>query len=140
MSARVLRQETSPHYRAGEWNTLKVRVEKEKMRCFVNDELVFEVADAELTGGRVGLVKFRDTVAQFKQFQRGGSLAAARIPDAVSARISRNSSASVPTRSNGSGARRSERTKLVDGEPPAPVMRIRFNAGPGRSSGASAPW
>lgn len=88
-SWKVLRQETSPHYRPGEWNTLKVRVEKEKMRCFVNDELVFEVADADLTGGRVGLAKFRDTVAQFKQFRMAGSLAPVRIPDAVSDRIAK---------------------------------------------------
>jgi regulator of sirC expression with transglutaminase-like and TPR domain len=89
-SWKVLRQEASPHYRPGEWNTLKVRVEKEKMRCFVNDELVFEVVDADLTGGRVGLAKFRDTVAQFKQFRVAPQLPPSRIPDAVSARISKS--------------------------------------------------
>jgi hypothetical protein len=52
----------------------------------------------------------------------------------VSARMSRNSSASVPTSSRVRGQGRSEPTKLVDGEPPAPVIRIRFNAGPRGSS------
>ena len=35
----VLKQVPSPHYRLGDWNTLRVRCEKEKIFCFVNDQL-----------------------------------------------------------------------------------------------------
>src|SRR5262249_53634739 len=35
----ILSQEPSSHYRAGEWNTLKVRVGKDRIECFVNDHL-----------------------------------------------------------------------------------------------------
>src|SRR5262249_20082943 len=48
-SWKVLRQESSPHYRRGEWNTLKVRVEKGKFTCFVNGRRAFEVEDDAFT-------------------------------------------------------------------------------------------
>ena len=66
---KVLEQKDSQHYRPGEWNTLKVRLEKDRIRCFVNDHLVIESTDDVYTTGRVGLAKFRDTVAEFKHFQ-----------------------------------------------------------------------
>ena len=66
---KVLEQKDSKHYRPGEWNTLKVRLEKDRIRCFVNDHLVIESTDDVYTTGRVGLAKFRDTVAEFKHFQ-----------------------------------------------------------------------
>lgn len=68
-SWKVLEQKASPHYRPGEWNRLKVRLEKDRIRCFVNDHLVIESTDDVYTTGRVGLAKFRDTVAEFKRFQ-----------------------------------------------------------------------
>jgi regulator of sirC expression with transglutaminase-like and TPR domain len=64
----VLADVPSEHYRSGEWNRLKVRVEKGKVLCFVNDHLVIESTDDELPPGKVGLAKFRDTKAEFKQF------------------------------------------------------------------------
>jgi serine protease Do len=66
---KVLEQVDSPHYRPGEWNTLKVRLEKGRFRCFVNDHLVTESTDDVYTMGRAGLAKFRDTIAEFKHFQ-----------------------------------------------------------------------
>lgn len=68
-SWKVLHQKASPHYRKGEWNTLKVRVEKTGFQCFVNDKPVFESDDLTFTDGRVGLAKFRDTVADFRGFR-----------------------------------------------------------------------
>ncbi len=65
----VLEQKDSPHYHPGEWNTLRVRLEKGRIRCFVNDHLVLSSTDDVYTTGRVGLAKFRDTVAEFKRFQ-----------------------------------------------------------------------
>jgi serine protease Do len=65
----VLRQLRTPHLRADGWNTLKVRIEAERFLCYVNDELVIESNDRELKPGRVGLCKFRQTEAEFKQFR-----------------------------------------------------------------------
>jgi regulator of sirC expression with transglutaminase-like and TPR domain/S1-C subfamily serine protease len=65
----VLADVPSEHYRPGEWNRLKVRLEKGKILCYVNDHLAIESTDDELPRGKVGLAKFRDTKAEFKQFQ-----------------------------------------------------------------------
>ncbi|MFO0903560.1 MAG: tetratricopeptide repeat protein [Pirellulales bacterium] len=75
-SWQVLSERPSEHYRPGEWNRLKVRVEQDRIRCFVNDELVIESDDDAFRSGSVGLAKFRETEAQFKQFQ-----VAANVPD-----------------------------------------------------------
>jgi serine protease Do len=69
LSWAILAEETSPHYHPGDWNTLKVRVEKDKLLCYVNDQLAIESNDKGLTKGKVGLAKFRDTRAAFKNFQ-----------------------------------------------------------------------
>jgi regulator of sirC expression with transglutaminase-like and TPR domain/S1-C subfamily serine protease len=84
---KVLEQKASPHYRPGEWNTLKVRLEKDRIRCFVNDHLVIESTDEVYTKGRAGLAKFRDTVAEFKHFRMGKELPPLAPPAAVVARI-----------------------------------------------------
>jgi regulator of sirC expression with transglutaminase-like and TPR domain len=73
-SWQVVRQVPSPYYRAGEWNTLRVRVEREGVRCYVNEHLVIEVRGLEISGGRVGLAKFREPGVQFKQFRVGPEL------------------------------------------------------------------
>ncbi len=67
----ILTTVPSPHYRRGEWNRVRVRVEQNRLLCFVNEELVVESADKELTGGSVGLAKFRDTSAEFRDFTLG---------------------------------------------------------------------
>lgn len=79
-SWQVLYEQPSSHYRRGDWNTLKVRVEKDKIRCYVNDHLVVESTDQRLTGGRVGLAKFRTTCAEFKNFRVGKELPPAHPP------------------------------------------------------------
>ncbi len=70
----ILEQKPSAHYHPGEWNTLRVRVEKETIRCYVNDQLVIESTDQGLTGGKAGLAKFRDTKAMFRDFRLGSNL------------------------------------------------------------------
>ena len=65
----VLHDRPSEHYRKGTWNYLKVRVEPDRLLCFVNDQLVLESTDRSLTSGRIGLAKFRQTVAEFKDFR-----------------------------------------------------------------------
>lgn len=86
-SWKILAQEPSPHYRRGDWNTLKVRVEKDRIRCFVNDEPVIESTDTGLTEGKVGLAKFRTTRAEFKRFQLAKEIPPDRVPAEVSGRV-----------------------------------------------------
>ncbi|VTS06950.1 transglutaminase family protein [Tuwongella immobilis] len=65
----ILADVPSPHYRVGEWNTLKVRLTREGMQCYVNDQLVITSRDTARTSGRIGLVKFRETAAEFRDFK-----------------------------------------------------------------------
>ncbi|HVY71650.1 MAG TPA: tetratricopeptide repeat protein, partial [Verrucomicrobiae bacterium] len=64
----ILTTKPSEFYRPGEWNTLTVRVEPGRLLCYVNGHLVIESDDQGLAGGSVGLAKFRDTQASFKNF------------------------------------------------------------------------
>jgi regulator of sirC expression with transglutaminase-like and TPR domain len=88
-SWKVLAEVPSEHYRPGDWNTLKVRFEKGRIRCFVNDKAVVESNDDALAGGRVGLAKFRTTEAEFRQFRIGKELPATSPAEEVVARIER---------------------------------------------------
>jgi regulator of sirC expression with transglutaminase-like and TPR domain len=86
-SWKVLEEKASPHYRPGEWNTLKVRLEKGRIRCFVNEQPVTNWTDEGLSAGRMGLAKFRDTVAEFKHFRVGKELPPAATSAQVTARV-----------------------------------------------------
>lgn len=78
----ILKNQPSPAYRPGEWNTLRVRVEKDRFLCYVNGQLCVESADSGLVQGKVGLAKFRDTRAEFKGFQIGKHIASdGKLPD-----------------------------------------------------------
>jgi serine protease Do len=87
-SWKVLEEKPSDHYHPGEWNYLKVRVEKDKLQCFVNDQLAIESTDRALAGGKVGLAKFRQTQAQFKQFQLAASIPPRALPSDKAKQIS----------------------------------------------------
>ena len=65
----ILNQVQTPHYRQGDWNVLKVRHEKDRILCFVNQRLVIESNDQGLRLGQVGLAKFRDTQADYSKFR-----------------------------------------------------------------------
>lgn len=65
----VLEEKKSNFYREGEWNHLKVRLEADRILCFINDKQVFEVKDKQYQAGKVGLAKFRNTIATFRGFQ-----------------------------------------------------------------------
>lgn len=71
----ILSDVPSTAYKPGEWNTLRVRVEPEKITCFVNGKQVIETDDTGLRGGVAGLCKFRTTVADFRGFRVGTDLA-----------------------------------------------------------------
>ncbi|MFP6762813.1 MAG: transglutaminase-like domain-containing protein, partial [Planctomycetaceae bacterium] len=67
-SWQVLAEVPGGSYREGDWNWLKVRVEKDRLLCYINDDLAIESTDTIFRTGAVGMAKFRDTSAEFKQF------------------------------------------------------------------------
>ncbi len=75
-SWKILHDAATPFYKQGDWNTLRVRVEKSGNKCYLNDQLVIESDDVGWVDGQVGLAKFRDTKAEFKNFRVGVNLAA----------------------------------------------------------------
>lgn len=77
----ILETKTTPHYRPGQFNHLKVRVEKDRILCFLNDHLVIESTDAQLRGGQTGLAKFRNTQAQFRSFHVAEKIPPRPVPD-----------------------------------------------------------
>src|SRR6266545_2808792 len=95
-SWKVLHNEASPHYRPGDWNTFKVRVEKEKILCYVNDHLVLESTDQGLTSGKVGLAKFRNSHVEFKHFRVGAKLPPMTPPAEVVARVTKMAAEIAP--------------------------------------------
>jgi regulator of sirC expression with transglutaminase-like and TPR domain len=88
-SWKILEQKKTPHYRAGEWNVLKVRIEKDRIKCFVNDQLVIESTDTGRTSGQVGLAKFRDTQAEFKGFKVARQIPPLGLPADLVARVTK---------------------------------------------------
>lgn len=74
----ILSEISTPHYRPGEWNYLKVRVESDKIVGYVNDQIVVRSNDLRWGTGRVGLAKFRETSAEFRDFR-----IAAELPPAL---------------------------------------------------------
>jgi serine protease Do len=70
-SWKILEQKSSVNYRPGDWNHLRVRFEKEKINCYVNGDLAISSSDTALRTGGVGLAKFRQTEAHFRNFQLG---------------------------------------------------------------------
>jgi len=85
----VLAEVKNANYRPGDWNALKVRFEKGKIACFVNDAPAIESTDGRLAAGKVGLAKFRTTEAEFRSFRIGKELPAARPDDEATARLKR---------------------------------------------------
>ncbi|MBI1903636.1 MAG: trypsin-like peptidase domain-containing protein [Planctomycetia bacterium] len=77
----ILESFPSKHYRPGDFNAIKVRVENEKLVCFVNGQKVLEFADATFRDGQVGLAKFRQTAAEFKKFAVAEEIRDAASPE-----------------------------------------------------------
>jgi regulator of sirC expression with transglutaminase-like and TPR domain len=83
-SWQVLEEVESEHYLPGRWNRLRVRIEKDRLRCYVNEHLVIESRDQHLTSGQLGLAKFRNTSPDFKAFRIGADLAAESLTEKLS--------------------------------------------------------
>ncbi len=83
----ILRDDPSSHYRPGDWNLLRVECAGEQVRCLVNDQLVYELAISDSFGPRQGLAKFRDTVAEFREFYAGPPRPQVREAPALAAEL-----------------------------------------------------
>src|SRR5487761_1222204 len=83
----VLEERPSPDYLPGDWNTLKVRVDREKVVCYVNGHALIESTRAQPKPGRAGLAKFRDTRAEFKDFRLAKEIPAPPIDQALNERV-----------------------------------------------------
>lgn len=83
----ILADVPSHAYKPGEWNTLRVRVEPERIVCFVNGKQVIESDDTGLRGGSAGLCKFRTTVAEFRNFRIGTDLAEKPLQPELAAKM-----------------------------------------------------
>ncbi len=83
----ILADVPSAAYRKGDWNTLRVHVDEDKIQCFVNNTLVTEQQDTVLRGGQAGLCKFRQTKAEFKAFHCGDHPSEAVIPDQLASKL-----------------------------------------------------
>lgn len=70
----ILEQLASPHYQSGDWNHLRVRVEAERVVCWLNGEIVITCQDTGLRTGTAGLCQFRGTAADFRDFKIGPDL------------------------------------------------------------------
>jgi serine protease Do len=88
-SWQILKEVRTSAYRPGEWNRLKVQVDKDKIRGYVNDVLVVESNDAEFRAGKPGLASFRDTRAEFKGFDVGTKLPSTSSSPEVAERVER---------------------------------------------------
>lgn len=84
----ILADMPTPAYKAGDWNHLRVRVEPERILCFVNGKQVIETADIALRDGVAGLCKFRTTEADFRGFRVGADLAEKPLEPELAARLS----------------------------------------------------
>lgn len=106
----ILADVATEAYRPGEWNHLRVRVEPDQLTCFVNGQRVLVQQDTALRGGKAGLCKFRNTVAEFRGFRVGTDLSDKPVPEAVATRIQKalDSFASI------SGAKRDTLNQLLD--------------------------
>ncbi|WP_395736718.1 transglutaminase family protein [Prosthecobacter sp.] len=83
----ILADVPSDAYKPGEWNVLRVRVEPERIVCFVNGKKVVESDDTGLRGGSAGLCKFRTTVAQFRNFRIGTDLSEKALDPEVASKM-----------------------------------------------------
>jgi regulator of sirC expression with transglutaminase-like and TPR domain len=119
----ILEQKANPHYRPGDWNTLKVRIEKDRFLCYVNDHLAVESADRGLDGGKVGLAKFRDTRAEFRNFRVADTIPPDAVPPAVAARVTKSVAQLPPD-----GGVKPEQVEALVPDAPASVHLLRDRA------------
>ena len=86
----ILKTLESDAYRPGEWNRLRVRLEKEgRIICSVNGQVLIDLVDQSLKDGKIGLCKFRAPSAEFRKFRHSKRFAQSSIPPALVQKIRR---------------------------------------------------
>jgi len=100
-SWKILADLKSAAYRPGEWNHLQVRRTATTWQCRVNGEVVLELAEESLAPGRVGLAKFRNTVAEFRNFRLAPELTNELPPPELRQRVAELAGQHPPTRTGG---------------------------------------
>ena len=89
----ILKTLETDAYRPGEWNRLRVRLEKEgRIICSVNDQVLIDLVDQSLKNGRIGLCKFRLPTAEFRKFRHSKRFPQSSISPALVKKIRRLSS------------------------------------------------
>jgi serine protease Do len=93
---KILSETASRQWRPGDWNHLKVVIEKTKIVAFVNDVQVAETtSDKALAGKLLGVVKFRDTRAEFRDFAVARQIAPVSLAAEVIERVTRLAAGAV---------------------------------------------
>ncbi len=86
----ILKTLETDAYRPGEWNRLRVRLEKEgRIICSVNDHVLINLVDQSLKDGRIGLCKFRSPTAEFRKFRHSKRFAKSSIPPGLVQKVRR---------------------------------------------------
>ncbi len=67
-SWQVLRQDNLESYLPGDWNHLKVSIHSKGFTTYLNGQLAYEHTEDFSSTKKIGLTKFRNTVAEFKGF------------------------------------------------------------------------
>lgn len=67
-SWQVLKQENLASYLPGDWNHLKISIHTKGFSTYLNGQLAYEHIEEFSSSKKVGLAKFRNTVAEFKGF------------------------------------------------------------------------
>ncbi len=70
----ILHSEPHEAYKAGECNTLTVRIHSDRFECFVNGVKVVESRDNVLPPEQCGVAAFRGTEAEFRRFEMGADV------------------------------------------------------------------
>lgn len=83
----ILHNEPHPAYRMEQWNTLTVRIMRDRFECYVNGTLVVQSSDSVLPPGKFGLAAFRGTSAEFRRFETGANLLPANAAEESFARL-----------------------------------------------------
>jgi len=109
----ILEQLEVPEYNLGEWNRLRVQVSPDAINCFVNDTLVAKTEDDALRGGQVGLCKFRQTEAEFRNFRLADKIQVKELDPKLQAKLNEQ----IEGYLTGEGDSRQELLGAIMGDP-----------------------
>ena len=84
----ILKTLDTDSYNPGEWNRLRVRLEKEgRIICSVNGQVLIDLVDQSLKKGRVGLCKFRAPAAEFRKFRHSKRFPKSSVSPALAKKV-----------------------------------------------------